>query len=85
MREVTAAGPRVAIVVVTYNSARDIDAALQSLTAPPPETPHEIVVVDNASTDGTPARVRTGWPAVRLIDVWARTASSIVAAEPSCR
>jgi GT2 family glycosyltransferase len=69
MREVTTAGPRVEIVIVTYNSARDIDTALRSLTAPPPETPHEILIVDNASTDDTPARVRTAWPAVRLIEL----------------
>ena len=63
----TAAAPRVAIVIVTYNSARDIDRALRSLTAPPPATPHEILVVDNASTDDTVTRVRASWPGVRLI------------------
>ncbi len=68
MREVTSGVPRVAIVIVTYNSARDIDTALRSLTEPPPTTPHEILVVDNASTDGTPARIRAAWPAVRLIE-----------------
>jgi GT2 family glycosyltransferase len=67
MREMTAAAPRVAIVIVTYNSARDIDRALRSLTAPPPATPHEILVVDNASTDDTMTRVRASWPGVRLI------------------
>jgi GT2 family glycosyltransferase len=68
VREVTSTVPRVAIVIVTYNSARDIDTALRSLTEPPPVTPHEILVVDNASTDGTPARVRAAWPGVRLIE-----------------
>jgi GT2 family glycosyltransferase len=68
VREVTSAVPRVAIVIVTYNSARDIDTVLRSLTEPPAATTHEILVVDNASTDGTPARVRASWPAVRLIE-----------------
>ena len=63
----TAAPPRVAIVVVTYNSARDIDRALRSLTAPAPATSHEILIVDNASTDDTITRVRTSWPKVKVI------------------
>ena len=63
----TTAASRVAIVIVTYNSARDIDRALRSLADPPPATPHEILVVDNASADDTVTRVRASWPAVRLI------------------
>ena len=60
--------PRVAVVIVTYNSARDIDTALRSLTEPRPTATHEIVVVDNASTDGTATRIRTTWPGIRLIE-----------------
>jgi GT2 family glycosyltransferase len=63
----TTAAPRVAIVIVTYNSARDIDRALRSLADPQPATPHEILVVDNASADDTVTRVRASWPGVRLI------------------
>lgn len=63
----TTAAPRVAIVIVTYNSARDIDRALRSLADPPPATPHEILVVDNASADDTVTRIRASWPGVRLI------------------
>jgi GT2 family glycosyltransferase len=58
---------RLAIVIVSYNSRSDLDNALRSLTAPPPAVAHEIVVVDNASTDSTPAHVRERWPRVRLI------------------
>lgn len=58
---------RLAIVIVTHNSAHDIDGVLRSLSDPAPGTATEIAVVDNASTDGTPAIVRTRWPAVRLI------------------
>ena len=63
----TTAAPRVAIVIVTYNSARDIDRALRSLADAPPATPHEILVVDNASADDTVTRIRASWPGVRLI------------------
>jgi GT2 family glycosyltransferase len=63
----TTAAPRLTIVVVTYNSARDIDRALRSLTDPPPATTHENVVVDNASTDDTVTQVRSSWPRVRVI------------------
>ena len=63
----TTAAPRVAIVIVTYNSARDIDRALRSLADPPSATPHEILVVDNASADDTVTRVRASWPGARLI------------------
>jgi GT2 family glycosyltransferase len=58
---------RLAIIIVTYNSRKDLETALQSLTEPAPSVPHEIVVVDNASTDSTPAYIRERWPAVRLI------------------
>jgi len=58
---------RLAIIIVSFNSRRDLEEALRSLTGPPPSVAHEIVVVDNASTDATPAYVREHWPNVRLI------------------
>ena len=58
---------RLAIIIVSYNSRTDLETALQSLTGHAPMTPHEIVVVDNASTDSTPAYVRERWPGVRII------------------
>ena len=58
---------RLAIIVVSYNSRQDLENALRSLTEPPPTVAHEIVVVDNASTDSTPTHVRERWPHVRLI------------------
>jgi GT2 family glycosyltransferase len=41
------------IIIVSYNARADLDRCLASLKAEPPRTPHEIVVVDNASTDGS--------------------------------
>ena len=58
---------RLAIIIVSYNSRKDLENALRSLAEPPPSVAHEIVVVDNASTDSTPAYVREHWPRVRLI------------------
>ncbi|MBK5299037.1 MAG: glycosyltransferase family 2 protein [Vicinamibacteria bacterium] len=59
---------RLVIVIVSFNAREDLARALASLHAAPPATPHEIVVVDNASTDGAPAMVRERFPAVRVID-----------------
>jgi GT2 family glycosyltransferase len=58
---------RLAIIIVSYNSRKDLETALQSLTETGPSVAHEIVVVDNASTDSTPAYIRERWPSVRLI------------------
>lgn len=49
--------PRVAIVIVTYNSAAEIGGCLDALAALSPGEA-EIVVVDNASADATPSLVR---------------------------
>lgn len=42
-----------AIVIVSFNAREDLAACLASLRAAPPSVPHEIVVVDNASDDGS--------------------------------
>jgi N-acetylglucosaminyl-diphospho-decaprenol L-rhamnosyltransferase len=60
--------PRLSIIIVTYNSASDIDNCLESLVERPPAIDHEIVVVDNASTDGTLPAIRARWGGVRVID-----------------
>ena len=60
--------PRLSIVIVTFNSAKDIDACLASLTSQSPAVDLETVVVDNASSDGTAAAVRGRWPGVRVLE-----------------
>jgi N-acetylglucosaminyl-diphospho-decaprenol L-rhamnosyltransferase len=60
--------PRLSIVIVTFNSAKDIDACLTSLASHPSAVDFETVVVDNASTDGTAAMIRARWPGVRLFE-----------------
>jgi len=58
---------RLTIIIVSYNSKGDLERAIGSLTQSAPRVEHEIVVVDNASTDGSPAYVRERWPGVQLI------------------
>ena len=48
-----ATAPELSIIIVSYNARRDLEACLSSLAEHPPATPHEVVVVDNASTDGS--------------------------------
>ena len=56
-----------AIIIVTYNSAQEIDACLQSLVGHTSPFPTTITVVDNASKDGTAELVRQRWPSVQVI------------------
>jgi GT2 family glycosyltransferase len=60
--------PRLSIVIVSFNTRADLERCLASLFAAPPSVPHHIVVVDNASRDGSAAAVRAGWPSVRVIE-----------------
>ena len=55
------------IVLVSYNDLARLKACLASLGENPPAAEHEILVVDNASTDGTVEAVRREFPAVRVI------------------
>jgi N-acetylglucosaminyl-diphospho-decaprenol L-rhamnosyltransferase len=56
----------VSIVIVSYNSRADLERCLASLHEPSPEITHEIIVVDNASSDGS-AGVARRWRDVRVI------------------
>ena len=55
-----------AIVIVSYNARADLERCLESLHASPPQVDHEIVVVDNHSSDGSVEAARR-WPDVRVI------------------
>lgn len=44
----------VTIVIVSYNARQHLVACLDSLARTPPAVAHDIVVVDNASSDGSP-------------------------------
>jgi N-acetylglucosaminyl-diphospho-decaprenol L-rhamnosyltransferase len=62
---------RLTIVIVAFNARDELAGTLASLTTLPPSTAHEIVVVDNASTDGVPELVRSRFSTVRLVEAGA--------------
>jgi len=57
--------PRVGVVVITWNRRREALTSVGRLIALP-ERPH-VVVVDNASTDGTAEAIRADFPEVEVI------------------
>jgi GT2 family glycosyltransferase len=59
---------RLSIVIVSYNASGDLATALAALVSTPPSCDHEIIVVDNASSDGAAAMVRQRFPTVTAID-----------------
>jgi N-acetylglucosaminyl-diphospho-decaprenol L-rhamnosyltransferase len=59
--------PDLTAIVVTYRSAAHVGACLEALSAAAGRLEVELVVVDNASRDPTPALVRQASPGARLI------------------
>ena len=55
------------IIIVNYNTREDLAGCLASLTDVWPSCVAQVIVVDNASTDGSVAMVQSRWPAVRTI------------------
>ena len=55
------------IIIVSYNARADLERCLTSLHEHPLSSSHEIVVVDNASNDGSADAARR-WPSVRVIE-----------------
>jgi GT2 family glycosyltransferase len=62
-----AAEPDMAVVIVTHNSARHVRATLEALAGELRQK-DELVIVDNASEDGTPATVRAHAPRARVLE-----------------
>jgi N-acetylglucosaminyl-diphospho-decaprenol L-rhamnosyltransferase len=59
--------PEVTVVVVTWNGAHLLGPCLDALLASTlPRDRFEVLVVDNASVDGTPELVAATWPEVRV-------------------
>lgn len=56
-----------ALVFVSTNERSFIVAALESLQAAPPQRDVEIIVVDNASSDGAGDEITRRWPQVRVL------------------
>jgi N-acetylglucosaminyl-diphospho-decaprenol L-rhamnosyltransferase len=57
----------VTIIIVSFNTREELEACLASIAAAPPSVPYRVVVVDNASSDGTPDALTQHWPWVRLV------------------
>jgi len=55
-------------VICNYNTRDELARALDSLLATSSDLAHEIIVVDNASRDGSAALVREHFPAVKVIE-----------------
>ena len=59
--------PDLAILIVSYNVRGDLEQCVRSLLAHPPAMSHDVVVVDNASTDGSVEAIRAQFPSVRVL------------------
>ena len=55
------------IIIVSFNARSDLSRCLESLHHPVPTSPHEIIVVDNASHDGSAEAARR-WSDVIVIE-----------------
>ena len=53
------------VIVPTYEGRHHLENLLPSLDEQ--TLPHEVIVVDNASTDGTGGLLREGWPDVQVV------------------
>lgn len=59
--------PCLSVCIVNWNTRELLRACLGSLYRYPPDVPFEVIVVDNASGDGSAAMVRAEFPQVVLI------------------
>jgi len=57
----------ISVVIVAWKARRYLELCLNSLTAAPPRRSFEVVVVDNASEDGTIEMIESRYTWVRLI------------------
>lgn len=58
---------KLSIIIVNYNGQRFFDGCLKSIAEHVPFE-HEVIVVDNASTDGSAEYLRSTYPKIRLIE-----------------
>lgn len=59
--------PRLSIVIVNWNTRQLLRDCLEALQADPASSQWEVLVVDNASADGSAAMVRSVFPQVQLL------------------
>jgi N-acetylglucosaminyl-diphospho-decaprenol L-rhamnosyltransferase len=56
------------IIIINYNSCKTTLECLSSLFAHPPNVRFEVIMLDNASSDGSVAAFRAAWPQIDVID-----------------
>jgi len=66
MSDIPPASPEFSVIIVSYNT-RDMTLACLSSVYAQTEGDFEVVVVDNASTDGSPEAIRRVFPEVTLV------------------
>ncbi len=62
-----ASRPRLSVILVNFNDRERLGRAIDSIGAAAAGIPHEILVVDNASTDGSPDFLAAAYPSVTLL------------------
>ena len=55
------------ITIVSFNSRKYLDQCLKSICKDPTEVSHELIIVDNHSSDGSVEFVQRAYPKVRII------------------
>ncbi len=60
---------KLSVIIVSFNTKDYLLRCLESLQQNPPSFPMEIIVVDNASEDGSPQAVRDRFPEVKLLEM----------------
>lgn len=60
--------PVISVIVLTYNGRGWLEPCLSALTAQSGAPPFEILLVDNASTDGSTGLVADRFPSVRIVE-----------------
>lgn len=58
----------ISIIIVSYNTRDLLDKCLTTVAGDSPHLSREVIVIDNASADGTVEMLKEKWPHVRLIE-----------------
>lgn len=64
----TPSAPALSIIIVNYNTRATTLECLASLYAFPPNVSFEVILLDNASADGSAEAIRAAWPQLHLIE-----------------
>ncbi|MGA7375332.1 MAG: glycosyltransferase, partial [Candidatus Sulfotelmatobacter sp.] len=57
----------ISVVIVGWNAKHYLELCLQSLADAPPRRSMEVIVVDNASADGSAEMIEARFPSVKVI------------------